>query len=80
MARVELDIDTPLPPERVIAALTDFSERRPEIWPGLHPKHYEVRSVGDSWAEVKDTCLEMHQAEYFAHLQVECSGLGRAAF
>jgi hypothetical protein len=54
MAHVELDIDTPLPPERVISALTDFSERRPEIWPGLHPSLYEVHSLGDTWAEVKE--------------------------
>jgi Polyketide cyclase / dehydrase and lipid transport len=54
MALVELDIDTPLPPERVIGGLTDFSERRPEIWPGLHPSLYEVRSAGDTWAEVKE--------------------------
>lgn len=54
MAHVELDIDTPLSPERVIGALTDFSERRPEIWPGLHPSFYKVRSLGDTWAEVKE--------------------------
>jgi hypothetical protein len=54
VAHVELDLDTPLSPERVIGALTDFSERRPEIWPGLHPGLYEVRSVGDTWAEVKE--------------------------
>jgi hypothetical protein len=54
MAHVELDIDTPLSPERVIGALTDFSERRPEIWPGLHPSLFEVRSLGDTWAEVKE--------------------------
>jgi hypothetical protein len=54
MARVELDIDTPLSPERVIGGLTDFSERRPEIWPGIHPSLYEVRSLGDTWAEVKE--------------------------
>lgn len=38
----------------MISGLTDFSERRPEIWPGLHPSLYEVRSVGDTWAEVKE--------------------------
>jgi hypothetical protein len=54
MARVELDIDTSLSPERVISALTDFSERRPEIWPGIHPSLYDVRSVGSTWAEVKE--------------------------
>ena len=46
MAHVELDIeDTSLYPERVIRALTDFSERRPEIWPCLHPSLYEVHSL-----------------------------------
>jgi hypothetical protein len=54
MPRVELDIDTPLSPERVISTLTDFSERRPEIWPGLHPSLYEVHSLGETWAEVKE--------------------------
>jgi hypothetical protein len=54
MTHVELDIDTPLSPERVISALTDFSERRPETWPGLHPSLYEVPSLGDTWAEVKE--------------------------
>jgi hypothetical protein len=54
MARVELDIDTPLSPERVIGALTDFSEKRPELWPGIHPSLYEVHSVGSTWAEVKE--------------------------
>jgi Polyketide cyclase / dehydrase and lipid transport len=54
MARVEFTIVTPLPPERVISALTDFSDRRPEVWPGIHPGLYEVRSVGEVSAEVKE--------------------------
>jgi len=54
MAHVELDIDTPLTSEQAISRLTDFSEQRPEIWPGLHPSLYEVRSVGDRCAEVKE--------------------------
>ena len=54
MARVELDIDTPLSPERVVSALTNFSERRPEIWPGIHPSLYEVRHLGSTSADVKE--------------------------
>jgi len=54
VAPVELDIeDTSLSPERVISALTDFSERHPAIWPGLEPSIYEVHSLGDTRAEVK---------------------------
>ena len=54
MARVEFTIGTPLPPERVISALTDFSDRRPEIWPNIHPSLYKVRSVGEMSAEVRE--------------------------
>jgi hypothetical protein len=52
--KVELDIGTTLPPEEVRAALLDFSERRPQIWPGLTPGLYEVYSVGETSAEVKE--------------------------
>jgi hypothetical protein len=54
MPRVELDVETPLPPERVREALLDFSERRPEIWPGIEPSLYEVYSVGETTADVKE--------------------------
>src|SRR5881397_484355 len=47
MPRVELDVDTNLPPERVREALLDFSDRRPEIWPGIEPSLYKVYSVGE---------------------------------
>jgi hypothetical protein len=54
MAKIEMDIATKLAPERVIEALTDFSERRPDIWPILSREYYEVYSVGDTWAEVRE--------------------------
>ncbi|MEA2432740.1 MAG: hypothetical protein QOG54_197 [Actinomycetota bacterium] len=47
-------METTLPPQVVIDALTDFSEKRPEIWPGIDPVLYEVRSVGETQAEVKE--------------------------
>jgi hypothetical protein len=47
VARLELDIESSLPPQRVIDALIDFSDRRPDIWPGLAREFYEVYSVGD---------------------------------
>jgi hypothetical protein len=54
MPKVELDVDTRVPPEQVRAALLDFSDRRPEIWPGIEPSLYEVYSVGTSTADVKE--------------------------
>ena len=54
MPKVETDIDTALPPERVLEELLDFSERRPDIWPGIEPSLYEVYSVGQTEADIKE--------------------------
>ncbi|MGZ4214273.1 MAG: hypothetical protein ACXVQV_13670 [Actinomycetota bacterium] len=51
---VEFDIETSLAPEKVVGMLTDFSDRRPEIWPGLSSDAYQVYSVGDTTAEIRE--------------------------
>jgi hypothetical protein len=54
MAVIELDIESSLPPDRVREALLDFSDRRPDIWPGLARELYKVYSIGDTTAEVQE--------------------------
>jgi hypothetical protein len=54
MPSVETVVETSLPPEAVRAALLDFSERRPDIWPGLTRELYQVYSVGESTADVRE--------------------------
>jgi hypothetical protein len=54
MGKVELDVETSLSPERVREALLDFSERRPDLWPGIDRGLYEVYSVGEGTADVKE--------------------------
>jgi hypothetical protein len=54
MARLELEITSDLEPHRILGALTDFSERRPELWAGLKPDMYRVHAVGDTWADVRE--------------------------
>ena len=54
MTKIEIDFGTKLRPERVVGALTDFTPRRPDIWPGLAREFYEVYSVGDGSAEVQE--------------------------
>jgi hypothetical protein len=54
MARVRYEADGPLTPRRFIDALTDFSNRRPAIWPGLSPRLYRVHEVGETWAEATE--------------------------
>ncbi len=54
MPKVEMDLETSVPPERVRSALLDFSPSRPEVWPGITPTLYEVYSVGETSAEIKE--------------------------
>jgi hypothetical protein len=54
LPKVEMDVETGLPPERVIGALLDFSDARPKIWPGIEPSLYEVYSVGEREADIKE--------------------------
>jgi hypothetical protein len=54
VARLELDIDSDLPPERILAALTDFTQNRPNLWPGLKRELYQVHAIGETWADVHE--------------------------
>lgn len=54
MAKVTYTVETSVEPDRILAAATDFSERRLEVWPGIDPKVYEVHAQGDGWAEVTE--------------------------
>jgi hypothetical protein len=54
MARLRYDVDATIPAERFMAALTDFSERRPTIWPGLSASLFNVHELGATWADVTE--------------------------
>jgi len=54
MARFHYEAEGRVSPDEFVGALTDFSERRPELWPRLSPSLYRVHSVGDTWAEVTE--------------------------
>lgn len=54
MARFQFDLRSQASPEAVRAALLDFTERRPELWPGLPADQYQVYEVGDTWAEIRE--------------------------
>jgi hypothetical protein len=54
VARIEFDVETTLPPEKVKAMLLDFSDQRPETWPGLARDRYEVYSIGETSAEIRE--------------------------
>lgn len=52
--RVDVELETDLSPEQVRAGLTDFSPRRPELWPGISPSLYKVYEVGETSATVQE--------------------------
>ena len=54
--RMRFDVDTKASPEQVRRALTDFTDRRPQIWHRtLDPKKYELREQGDTWAVARES-------------------------
>ena len=54
MPRFTVTANTPLTLEAIIAALTDFGPRRPELWPNLAPGSYRVEYVDGTEAEVTE--------------------------
>jgi hypothetical protein len=46
--------ETPILPDRVLAAARDFSDRRSELWPDVHVEHMEVHELGETFADVTE--------------------------
>ncbi|QGF24371.1 hypothetical protein [Raineyella fluvialis] len=51
---VAFDLETAAAPEKMRAALIDFSDDRTGLWPGIEPSLYEVVAVGDTTADVRE--------------------------
>ena len=51
---LEVEVESDVAPELIQQALLDFSDRRPEIWPQLDPKTYQVHWVEETSAEVTE--------------------------
>jgi len=54
MPRVVVDVDADVPPGRMMAAATDFSERRPELWPNISGDFWKLHDHGPDWAEATE--------------------------
>ncbi len=50
----EFDFVTTATPDQVIELMTDFSPNRPQRWPALSKKSFEVYQVGDTEAEIRE--------------------------
>src|SRR5829696_5594738 len=54
MPHVAVDIDADVPAGRMMAAATDFSERRPELWPNISSEFWQLHDSGPNWAEATE--------------------------
>jgi len=54
MPRIEFDLTTGVSPDRFVAALTDFSAARADIWPNIDAQHLKVHQLGADWADVTE--------------------------
>lgn len=54
MTAVRFALETSVPPERILGAAIDFSERRPALWPNISRRFYRAGEVGETWAEVTE--------------------------
>jgi hypothetical protein len=54
MPHIVVDIDSEVPAERVLAAATDFSEQRPELWPNISAEFWQLHDRGPNWAEATE--------------------------
>jgi len=76
----DFTVDTPVSPERMLAAATDFSERRPDLWPLITRKHYRVFSVAGGLVLVALGLLlffdEFWRLQVYVHRALDAIGLG----
>ena len=54
MPKFSFQLDVRDPPAKVIDAMVDFSERRPQIWPNLTARLYRVHALGPATADVTE--------------------------
>jgi hypothetical protein len=54
MPTITISLDTALPPQSVLAAAVDFSERRSKVFPAVEEKHLTVHSVAETSADVTE--------------------------
>ena len=54
MTTIRFELRSPLAPNAVLAALTDFGPSRSEVWPNIDSAHFKVHGQGPGWAEVTE--------------------------
>jgi hypothetical protein len=56
----DISLESNVAADHLLAAATDFSERRPDFWPTITRRRYHVFSVGDHVAETEEGTSPVH--------------------
>ncbi len=65
MPTVRFRMTSALDPAALMDVLTDFGPTRPQQWPTIDADHFQVHSLGDTWAEVTEgTAAAWEHARY----------------
>jgi hypothetical protein len=51
---VHFKLESPLTPDAVLNALTDFGPSRSKVWPNVDDAHFKLHEQGPGWAEVTE--------------------------
>jgi hypothetical protein len=51
---IKVSAETTSPPQRVLEAAHDFSNRRADVWPNVRSRHLTVHESGENFAEVTE--------------------------
>jgi len=54
MTTIHLTVTTPVAPERILSAFTDFTPQRLHTFPNIDPRYYQVHAVQAATAEVTE--------------------------
>ena len=54
MVSVHIAVESSLPPETVLEATRDFSDRRAKLWPMVQSKYLQVHETGGAFADVTE--------------------------
>ncbi len=54
MPHIRFRLHTPLQPDIVVGALTDFGPGRADVWPNIDAQHFQVHDQGPGWADVTE--------------------------
>lgn len=54
MPSVRVVENSKLPPEIVLSAARDFSDRRAQMWPDVHVEYLQVHELGEDYADVTE--------------------------